>query len=82
VVFSPHEMRRYVGFGWPGSTHKEQPEQPNPLARRASRSFNLRLGGRGGRPVPRSQQSPGGWRYHPARRSRTGTDEMRNHRIR
>jgi hypothetical protein len=60
VVFSPHETRRYVGCGWPGSTHKEQPEQPNLLATTASRSYNLRLGGRGGSSPGVSRAPEGG----------------------
>ena len=68
MVFSPAESRRYVGVrGWPGTAHKENLSQLNPLAIRSELEPN---------------QRPGGWRYHPERRSRTGTDEMRNHRAR
>ena len=67
VVFPPPKVRRYVGVRLARCTHKESPCSPSPLADVASRSEN---------------QRPGGWWYHPARRSRTGTDEMRNHRIR
>jgi len=53
--------------GWPGTAHKENLSQSNSLAIRSE---------------PEPNQRPGGWRYHPERQSRTGTDEMRNHRIR
>ena len=81
MVFSCPKRGRYFGFRLAGATHKEEPSQSGwalltrptlavPRIRSlhaASRSHN---------------QRPGGWWYHPARRSRTGTDEMRNHRIR
>jgi hypothetical protein len=80
VVFPCPKRGRYFGFRLAGATHKEKPSwsgwvllapptlaaPEDLLATAASRSHN---------------QRPGGWRYHPARRSRTGTDEMRNHRI-
>jgi hypothetical protein len=57
VVFPPAEDRRYVGCGWPGGTHKEQPEQPNPLVRRSEPEPN-RLGGGGS--SPRVSRAPEG----------------------
>jgi hypothetical protein len=60
VVFSPHEMRRYVGCGWPGSTHKEQPEQPNPLAGGWRIGATTYASGAGGRPPGVSRAPEGG----------------------
>ena len=62
------QARRYVGVrGRPDATHKDSRASRVRSPSAASRSHN---------------QRPGGWWYHPERRSRTGTDEMRNHRIR
>ena len=66
MVFSCPKRGLYFGFRLAGATHKEA--EPVQSAR-----YTQRAG---------ANQRPGGWWYHPARRSRTGTDEMRNHRIR
>jgi hypothetical protein len=60
-----------------GATHKEAASLSNLLATRGELEPQMLGGFRG--VVPPAQQSPGGWRHHPERRSRTGTDVMRNH---
>jgi hypothetical protein len=78
VVFSRPELRRYVGVrGGPVPLTKEAASLSNLLATRGELEPQTLGGSRG--VVPPAQQSPGGWRHHPERRSRTGTDVMRNH---
>jgi hypothetical protein len=78
VVFSPPELRRYVWVrGGPVPLTRRQ-RACRICSQQAASWSHKRSGGPGGF-VPPAQQSPGGWRHHPERRSRTGTDVMRNH---
>jgi hypothetical protein len=67
-----------LGCGWPGGTHKEQPEQPNPLARR-SEPEPYRLGGGGS--SPEVSRAPEGGRTTQRGDPAPGPMRCGNHRI-
>ncbi|MCE3277008.1 MAG: hypothetical protein K0R13_2863 [Propionibacteriaceae bacterium] len=80
MVFSCPEPGRYFGFRLAGTAHKEGPNSrvmgtahaTDARSAEGSARHTRRAGAtpmpRGARGVvPRNQQSPGGWWYHPAR---------------